>query len=231
MALEEEQQDRDMEKHEGDGSAEGLETVDLEKEEDDEGNGEKSPAFVAPVAAVVEAPVTDEETTDITPTQRMESDSLGEVAVPAAKLYGAQTARSISNFKIGGDAARMPLPVIHAFGLLKKCVAEYNAAQGNLEARMAGAVSITLRSSTKVDCKHRVIIQLNESMNQSIHTHHADRTSGGRGACRCLGRALSARRLPDWVRHADEHERERGNLKPSDPAPRRRRGEQIRAPQ
>ena len=49
---------------------------------------------------------------------RMEHDALGEVPVPADKLWGAQTQRSFQNFKIGHD--KMPEQVISAFAVLKK---------------------------------------------------------------------------------------------------------------
>ena len=48
----------------------------------------------------------------------MEHDALGEVPVPADKLWGAQTQRSFQNFRIGHD--RMPEQVIFAFAVLKK---------------------------------------------------------------------------------------------------------------
>ncbi len=56
---------------------------------------------------------------------RTEHDSMGEVRVPADRYYGAQTARSLENFKIG--EARMPIPVIRAFGALKLAAARANA--------------------------------------------------------------------------------------------------------
>ena len=71
---------------------------------------------------------------------RKESDTFGELDVPSAALYGAQTARSLINFPIGGPAARMPIPVIRAFGVLKKCAAQYNADAGKLDASVAGAI-------------------------------------------------------------------------------------------
>ena len=57
---------------------------------------------------------------------RTETDSFGPLEVPSDKYYGAQTARSMINFPIGGPEARMPLALIHAFGVLKKCSALYN---------------------------------------------------------------------------------------------------------
>jgi len=55
---------------------------------------------------------------------RVEKDSLGEVKVPADKYWGAQTQRSLENFKIGGD--RFPREMIRALGILKKCAAFTN---------------------------------------------------------------------------------------------------------
>ncbi len=55
---------------------------------------------------------------------RVEKDSLGEVRVPGDKYWGAQTQRSIENFKIGGD--RFPREMIRALGILKKCAAFTN---------------------------------------------------------------------------------------------------------
>jgi fumarate hydratase class II len=63
---------------------------------------------------------------------RVEKDALGEVRVPANRLWGAQTQRSIDNFPIGVDRFRWGRPVIRAFGILKKCAAEVNGALGEL---------------------------------------------------------------------------------------------------
>ncbi len=55
---------------------------------------------------------------------RIETDSMGEVKVPVDKYYGAQTARSLMNFKIGGE--RFPRELIRALGILKKAAALVN---------------------------------------------------------------------------------------------------------
>ncbi|HMQ67905.1 MAG TPA: class II fumarate hydratase [Ignavibacteria bacterium] len=55
---------------------------------------------------------------------RTEKDTMGEVKVPSDKYWGAQTQRSIENFKIGAN--KMPIEVIHAFAILKKAAAEAN---------------------------------------------------------------------------------------------------------
>lgn len=56
---------------------------------------------------------------------RIEKDTMGEIQVPSDKYWGAQTQRSIQNFKIGGQ--KMPMEVIRAFAVLKKAAALTNA--------------------------------------------------------------------------------------------------------
>ena len=70
---------------------------------------------------------------------RIESDTMGEIAVPADKLWGAQTQRSLQNFRIGGE--RMPLPVVWALGKIKRAAARVNARLGLLEPRLAEAIA------------------------------------------------------------------------------------------
>ena len=57
---------------------------------------------------------------------RIEHDSMGEIKVPSDKLWGAQTQRSIENFKIGVGIETMPAEIINAFGILKKAAAIAN---------------------------------------------------------------------------------------------------------
>ncbi|MEI7801485.1 MAG: lyase family protein, partial [Bacteroidota bacterium] len=57
---------------------------------------------------------------------RTEKDTMGTVQVPADKYYGAQTQRSIENFKIAQDINRMPKEIIRAFAYLKKAAALTN---------------------------------------------------------------------------------------------------------
>ncbi|MCC8200151.1 MAG: class II fumarate hydratase [Tannerellaceae bacterium] len=63
---------------------------------------------------------------------RLEKDTMGEVKVPVDAYYGAQTQRSINNFKIAQDINRIPKEVIHAFGYLKKAAAQVNKEAGIL---------------------------------------------------------------------------------------------------
>ncbi|MDC9826430.1 class II fumarate hydratase [Devosia sp. ZB163] len=62
---------------------------------------------------------------------RVESDSMGTINVPSEKYYGAQTARSLANFDIGGE--KMPTEIITAFGVLKKAAALANTRLGLMD--------------------------------------------------------------------------------------------------
>jgi len=63
---------------------------------------------------------------------RVEKDTFGPIEVQADRYWGAQTQRSLLNFKIGGDDCTMPVEVIKGFGILKKCAAKINIANGSL---------------------------------------------------------------------------------------------------
>src|SRR4051812_48642437 len=65
---------------------------------------------------------------------RTEKDALGEVEVPADRLWGAQTQRSLDNFPIGQPRFRWDRGVIRAFGVVKLCASRANLALGELSA-------------------------------------------------------------------------------------------------
>jgi fumarate hydratase class II len=69
---------------------------------------------------------------------RTESDAFGPLDIPADKLWGAQTQRSLHNFRIGTE--RMPLEIVRALGLIKRAAAEVNRDLGSLDRRHAGAI-------------------------------------------------------------------------------------------
>ena len=71
---------------------------------------------------------------------RIETDTFGEIAVPADRLWGAQTQRSLENFRIGGE--RMPLALIHALGVVKDRAGSFRL--GFLALGCACAVGVTL---------------------------------------------------------------------------------------
>lgn len=84
---------------------------------------------------------------------RIETDSLGEVEVPADKYWGAQTQRSLQNFKIGGEV--MPAPLVRALGIIKKAAAQANLELGELD----------------VDIANPIITAAEEVIDGSLHDH------------------------------------------------------------
>jgi fumarate hydratase class II len=69
---------------------------------------------------------------------RSESDSFGNIDVPSDKYWGAQTQRSLQNFKIGGET--MPKPLITAFGILKRSAAKVNMDIAGLDKKIGDAI-------------------------------------------------------------------------------------------
>ncbi len=70
---------------------------------------------------------------------RTETDSFGPLDVPSDKYWGAQTQRSLGNFKIGIET--MPVPLVRALGIIKKAAALTNMEQGLLDERIGNAVA------------------------------------------------------------------------------------------
>ena len=73
------------------------------------------------------------------PKHRTETDSFGPIEVPADRYWGAQTQRSLQNFRIGAD--RMPLQVVRAFGIVKKAAAIVNGEFGMLDGKLVDAIT------------------------------------------------------------------------------------------
>ena len=71
-------------------------------------------------------------------TTRTETDSFGEVVVPSDKLWGAQTQRSLQNFKIGNQ--KMPIKLVRSYAILKKCCAKMNFSQGKISEEISNAI-------------------------------------------------------------------------------------------
>ena len=69
---------------------------------------------------------------------RTESDSFGELSVPADRYYGAQSARSLINFPIGTET--MPIPLIRALGIVKRSAAGVNIAMDNIDPKLGEAI-------------------------------------------------------------------------------------------
>ncbi|KAA5603201.1 class II fumarate hydratase [Blastochloris sulfoviridis] len=72
------------------------------------------------------------------PQTRTETDTFGPIEVPADRYWGAQTQRSLGNFKIGWE--RQPLPVVRALGIVKRASAETNRDLGRLDPKIADAI-------------------------------------------------------------------------------------------
>jgi fumarate hydratase, class II len=73
------------------------------------------------------------------PASRIEKDSFGDIAVPVSALWGAQTQRSLENFRISIE--RMPQPLLMALARVKRACAQVNAELGLLDATTAGAIA------------------------------------------------------------------------------------------
>jgi len=119
---------------------------------------------------------------------RTETDSLGEIPVPAAAYWGAQTQRSIENFPFG-EAERMPLPIIHALALIKQAAARVNRGHG-LDAALADAIEAAAAdvAGGKLDDQFPLAIwqtgsgtQSNMNVNEVIAGLANERLAGTRG--------------------------------------------------
>ena len=78
---------------------------------------------------------------------RIEHDTMGTVRVPADRLWGAQTQRSLENFPIGTE--KMPTGIIRAFGILKQAAAQANFRLGKLDEEKCNAISKTCAEITR----------------------------------------------------------------------------------
>ncbi|MCW2573890.1 MAG: fumarate hydratase, class, partial [Frankiales bacterium] len=69
---------------------------------------------------------------------RTETDTFGPIEVAADRYWGAQTQRSLQNFKIGWE--KQPIPIVRALGVVKRAAAEANMALGKLDDNFGGAI-------------------------------------------------------------------------------------------
>ena len=120
---------------------------------------------------------------------RIESDSMGKIEVPTDRYWGAQTQRSLQNFKIGGE--RFPREMIWALGIVKQSVAEVNAELGTLEADLA---EIIIKAAQEVidgdlDDHFPLVVwqtgsgtQTNMNVNEVISNRAIEMLGGGLGS-------------------------------------------------
>ena len=119
---------------------------------------------------------------------RTESDTFGPIEVPAHRYWGAQTQRSIQNFKIGTD--RMPAPLVHALGVVKQAAALVNKDLGALDANLADAIAASAAEVVegRYDDEFPLVIyqtgsgtQSNMNANEVIASLANERLGGKRG--------------------------------------------------
>jgi len=124
---------------------------------------------------------------------RTETDSFGPIEVPADRLWGAQTERSRRFFRISSE--RMPLAVVHALALVKRCAAVVNASLGLIEAKKSEAI---VRAADEVlagrhDEEFPLVVwqtgsgtQSNMNVNEVIANRASEILGGERGPKRLL---------------------------------------------
>lgn len=119
---------------------------------------------------------------------RTESDSLGTMQVPAQAYWGAQTARSLANFPIGGE--RMPIEIVHALALVKGAAAEVNRELGLVDASVAALIVKAAEevSSGALDAQFPLVVwqtgsgtQSNMNVNEVIAGRANELAGKGRG--------------------------------------------------
>jgi fumarate hydratase class II len=119
---------------------------------------------------------------------RLEHDSLGDVAVPAQRYWGAQTQRSLEHFRIGHDG--MPLELVHAIALVKQAAAVVNRSLGRLPFEIADAIATTAADvvAGRLDDEFPLSVwqtgsgtQTNMNVNEVIANRASERLGGPRG--------------------------------------------------
>jgi fumarate hydratase, class II len=119
---------------------------------------------------------------------RIETDTFGPIEVPADRYWGAQTQRSLQNFRIGTE--RMPPPLIRALGLIKRAAAEVNQSLGLLDRRRARAIITAAQEviDGKLDDHFPLVVwqtgsgtQTNMNLNEVIANRANELLGGKRG--------------------------------------------------
>jgi fumarate hydratase class II len=98
---------------------------------------------------------------------RTETDAFGPIELDNEKLWGAQTQRSLQNFRIGTE--RMPAEIVHALGLVKRASAEVNRDLGALDAKLANAIAAVAQdvADGKLDDQFPLVVWQTGSGTQS----------------------------------------------------------------
>src|SRR5262245_2950963 len=124
---------------------------------------------------------------------RSEKDSFGPIEVPADRLWGAQTERSLRFFRMSGE--RIPLPVVHALARVKQAAARVNAELGLLDKTKAGAIARAADEvlAGKHDGEFPLVVwqtgsgtQSNMNVNEVLANRASELLGGERGAKRLV---------------------------------------------
>ena len=124
---------------------------------------------------------------------RIERDTMGAIAVPAARLWGAQTQRSLHHFRFAGET--MPREVVHAQVLVKKAAALTNMALGVLDERKGRAIAKAADEalSGRLDEHFPLVVwqtgsgtQTNMNVNEVLANRASELLGGGRGGRRLV---------------------------------------------
>lgn len=125
------------------------------------------------------------------PATRTETDSFGPIEVPADRYWGAQTQRSLQNFKIGGE--KVPKPVVRALGLVKMAASQVNKGMGLIDGKLADAISAAAKEviEGKLDDHFPLVVWQTGSGTQS--NMNANEVIGNR-AIEMLGGAMGSKK-------------------------------------
>jgi fumarate hydratase class II len=124
---------------------------------------------------------------------RIEHDTMGDVEVPADRLWGAQTQRSLHHFRFPGET--MPMEVVHAQVLVKKASASVNVALGALDAKKGGAIVKAADEALRGDLdEHFPLVtwqtgsgtQTNMNVNEVLANRASELMGGDRGETRLV---------------------------------------------
>jgi fumarate hydratase class II len=120
---------------------------------------------------------------------RTETDSMGPIKVPADRYWGAQTQRSLGNFKIGTE--RMPLPLVRAFGIQKRAAALANIAIEDIDKKLGQTIAAAAQEviDGKLDDHFPLVVwqtgsgtQTNMNANEVISNRAIEMLGGKRGS-------------------------------------------------
>ena len=120
---------------------------------------------------------------------RIETDSFGPIEVPADRYWGAQTQRSLQNFRIGGE--RMPAPVVHGLGVVKRAAALANVGISHLDPKLGETIAAAAQEviEGKLDDNFPLVVwqtgsgtQSNMNANEVISNRANEMLGGERGS-------------------------------------------------